>query len=317
MPMMPLFRYTLVNTDYASTAGLYSVPKNETTNEKAKEEVKKEKKSLFQFSVLKNKAFLVWCVSLGIFMIGYFVPFVHLPGYAIECGISNEKSATLVGMMSIGSTFGRLFFGKLCDHPRVNRLYMVVFGVFDGCFVVLLGVLCADIVGYDKVAAGMGIQFFFMAITCTAGPPLAENPEEISAPCLLTYLDDQMGDLSQDTQELSRPDLTARTLLDAAETFNDNSKFKRIEGHLGWFALVGFDVDDMESGGSSSEEDQSETMDIVNTPPKPKLNHHYDYKKKYHALRRFVKELVFLNAATGDDIARTEAKLSRAKAERK
>jgi len=27
-----------------------------------------------------------------------------------------------------------------------------------------------------------------------------ENPEEISAPCLLTYLDDQMGDLSQDTQ---------------------------------------------------------------------------------------------------------------------
>lgn len=106
-------------------------------------------------------------------------------------------------MMSIGSTFGRLFFGKLCDHPRVNRLYvfqfaflfigvahtlstlttsyigfvsyMVVFGVFDGCFVVLLGVLCADIVGFDKVAAGMGIQFFFMAITCTAGPPLAGN----------------------------------------------------------------------------------------------------------------------------------------------
>lgn len=119
----------------------------------------------------------------------------------MECGISSEKSVTLVGMMSIGSTFGRLFFGKLCDHPRVNRLYvfqfaflfigvahtlstltksyvgfvsyMVVFGVFDGCFVVLLGVLCADIVGYDKVAAGMGVQFFFMAITCTAGPPLA------------------------------------------------------------------------------------------------------------------------------------------------
>ena len=104
-------------------------------------------------------------------------------------------------MMSVGSTFGRLFFGKLGDHPRVNRLYlcqmaflcigvantlstltksyaglsvyMVVFGLFDGCFVVLLGVLCADVVGLDKVAAGMGVQFFFMAITSIAGPPLA------------------------------------------------------------------------------------------------------------------------------------------------
>ena len=104
-------------------------------------------------------------------------------------------------MMSVGSTFGRLFFGKIGDHPRVNRLYcfqiamlvigvadtlstltktyvglvvyMVVFGVFDGCFVVFLAVLCADIVGVDKVAAGIGVQFFFMAITSIAGPPLA------------------------------------------------------------------------------------------------------------------------------------------------
>ena len=123
------------------------------------------------------------------------------PAYAEECGIPNSQSSTLVGMMSVGSTFGRLFFGKIGDHPRVNRLYcfqiamlvigvadtlstltktyaglvvyMVVFGVFDGCFVVFLAVLCADIVGVDKVAAGIGVQFFFMAITSIAGPPLA------------------------------------------------------------------------------------------------------------------------------------------------
>lgn len=127
--------------------------------------------------------------------------FLQKPAYAEECGIPNSQSSTLIGMMSVGSTFGRLFFGKLCDHPRVNRLYcfqiamlvigvadtlstltksyaglvvyMVVFGVFDGCFVVLLAVLCADIVGVDKVAAGIGVQFFFMAITSIAGPPLA------------------------------------------------------------------------------------------------------------------------------------------------
>ena len=50
---------------------------------------------------------------------------------------------------------------------------MVWFGVFDGCYIVLLGVLCADIVGVNNVASGIGIQFFFMAITSFAGPPLA------------------------------------------------------------------------------------------------------------------------------------------------
>ncbi|XP_031565580.1 monocarboxylate transporter 10-like [Actinia tenebrosa] len=195
----------------AFTSTLYKKPAidNITTKSAELEAPKKEKKPLFEFSVLKNKAFLVWCVSLSVFMLGYFVPFVHLPGYAMECGVSSEQSSTLVGMMSIGSTFGRLFFGKLCDHPRINRLYvfqiafliigiahtlmtlttsyigfvsyMVVFGIFDGCFVVLLGVLCADIAGIDKVAAGMGVQFFFMAITCTAGPPLAGIVYDISS----------------------------------------------------------------------------------------------------------------------------------------
>lgn len=36
-------------------------------------------------------------------------------------------------------------------------VYMLVFGVFDGCFVVFLVVFCVDIVGVDKVVVGIGI----------------------------------------------------------------------------------------------------------------------------------------------------------------
>lgn len=64
------------------SAGLYSVPKTEKIT--VKKEEPKQKKPLFQFSVLKNKAFLVWCISLGIFMVGYFVPFVHLVSIMIN-----------------------------------------------------------------------------------------------------------------------------------------------------------------------------------------------------------------------------------------
>lgn len=103
--------------------------------------------------------------------------------------------------MSVGSTFGRLFFGKISDHPRVNRLYlyqmsffcigviqtivpqitnfeglamyMVAFGVFDGCYIVLLAIVVSDVVGIQRVSTGIGVKFFFMAITTFVGTPLA------------------------------------------------------------------------------------------------------------------------------------------------
>ena len=103
--------------------------------------------------------------------------------------------------MSVGSTFGRLFFGKLSDHPRVNRLhvyqvsilfmgvantllplmktyativsYCVVWGIFEGCYVALCAVLTADIVGRDKLSSGVGVVFAIKSIPLTGGPTLA------------------------------------------------------------------------------------------------------------------------------------------------
>ena len=59
---------------------LYRVP-SQTDKEvqKGVEETEKPKRPpMFDFSVFKNKAFLVWCIALSAFMMGYFVPFVHL-----------------------------------------------------------------------------------------------------------------------------------------------------------------------------------------------------------------------------------------------
>ena len=58
---------------------LYRVPsQTELKDEKAEEAVKPSRPPLFDFTVFKNKAFLVWCIALSAFMMGYFVPFVHL-----------------------------------------------------------------------------------------------------------------------------------------------------------------------------------------------------------------------------------------------
>jgi len=38
----------------------------------------KKRKKFFYWEIFKNKGYVVWCACLSIFMLGYFVPFVHL-----------------------------------------------------------------------------------------------------------------------------------------------------------------------------------------------------------------------------------------------
>lgn len=59
---------------------LYRVP-SQTGREKEVEKVEEpqqQRPPIFDVTVLKNKAFLVWCISLSAFMMGYFIPFLHL-----------------------------------------------------------------------------------------------------------------------------------------------------------------------------------------------------------------------------------------------
>ena len=120
---------------------------------------------------------------------------------AIEEGIEPFKATLLIGIMSIASTLGRLLFGRIADHPRVNRLYLyqisflmigisntlcpvltsypglicyaTAFGFFEGCYVLLAPVLTGDIVGRDKMAHGVGVLFALKSLPLTVGPILA------------------------------------------------------------------------------------------------------------------------------------------------
>ena len=52
-------------------------------------------------------------------------------------------------------------------------LYVVGFGVFDGCFVLLLAITTSDIVGPEKLPAALGGLYGVIAFPMTFGPPLA------------------------------------------------------------------------------------------------------------------------------------------------
>ena len=103
--------------------------------------------------------------------------------------------------MAMSQTVGKIVFGRVADHPRVNRIYLyqlcllvcsvlttllptlttyksllaycIVFGFHEGCFVVLIAVLTGDIAGKKKMAAAFGVMYFFTGIPMMLGPPVA------------------------------------------------------------------------------------------------------------------------------------------------
>ena len=52
-------------------------------------------------------------------------------------------------------------------------LYAVGFGLFDGCFVLLLAITTSDIVGPEKLPAALGGFYGVIAFPMILAPPLA------------------------------------------------------------------------------------------------------------------------------------------------
>lgn len=160
-----------------------------------------DKKKHFDLSFLKNKAYIVWLIVLGLCQFGFYIPYVHLVRHSQDLGIMKNKGAVLVGYIAISQTVGKIFFGRIADHPRVNRVYLyqmcllacsvlttllpvfttykslltycILFGFHDGCFIVLIAILTGDIAGKNKMATAFGVMYFLTSIPMMLGPPVA------------------------------------------------------------------------------------------------------------------------------------------------
>ena len=118
-----------------------------------------------------------------------------------DLNISMKNGAILVGYLAIAQTIGKIVFGRIADHPRVNRIYLYqmclvvcsitttllpimnsiqsiivycwVFGFNDGCFVLLIAVLTGDIVGKKNMSSAFGMMYSFSCLPMMLGPPVA------------------------------------------------------------------------------------------------------------------------------------------------
>ncbi|KAL1394765.1 hypothetical protein pipiens_011716 [Culex pipiens pipiens] len=157
-------------------------------------------RSFINFDNWKKKKYIIWALSIPIALFGYFVPYVHM-GKFVEDSFPGEEKNLPVMCIGITSGLGRLLFGYIADLPRVNRVLLqqmsfvligtmtmclpatgsfplllaiaLAMGLFDGCFISLLGPIAYDICGPRGATQAIGFLLGLCSIPLTVGPPIA------------------------------------------------------------------------------------------------------------------------------------------------
>ncbi|XP_036381315.1 monocarboxylate transporter 4 [Megalops cyprinoides] len=177
--------------------------KDEETQTKAVEEKKKPKPKLLDFTVFKDRGFVIYTVAASIMVLGLFVPPVFVVSYAKELGNEDTKSALLLTILGFIDIFARPTCGIIAGlkwvRPRCVYLFsfamifngttdivgsmskdyasLVVFCIFFGISYGMVGALQFEvlmaIVGTDKFPSAIGLVLLMEAIAVLVGPPSA------------------------------------------------------------------------------------------------------------------------------------------------
>ena len=165
------------------------------------EQYSARKSNPFDFHILKNISFLIFCLNHFLFCFGMTIVFVYLPAYAVSMDISHLKAALLISVIGIGNFFGRLLWGVIAHAPGISAICLynltyfcfgvdillfpvwqnygwlvaiaALFGVFNGSLGTLVPQVTVDIVGLNGLVSAYGYILFVEGLGALSGPPLA------------------------------------------------------------------------------------------------------------------------------------------------
>lgn len=181
-------------------------PKKNVEDQEVPQEVKekpKPKHKLLDFSVFKDKGFVIYTIAAAIMVLGLFVPPVFVVSYAKELGNEDTKSALLLTILGFIDIFARptcgLIAGLKWVRPRCVYFFsfamifngttdligsmsndytsLVIFCIFFGISYGMVGALQFEvlmaIVGTEKFSSAIGLVLLVEAVAVLVGPPSA------------------------------------------------------------------------------------------------------------------------------------------------
>lgn len=121
----------------------------ESTSTAAEEKKPRSKKKLLDFSVFKDRGFVIYTFAASIMVLGLFVPPVFVVSYAKGLGYEDTTSALLLTILGFVDMFARpasgLIAGMKCVRPR--SVYLFSFAMIFNGFTDLIG---SQVVMYQR-----------------------------------------------------------------------------------------------------------------------------------------------------------------------
>ncbi|KAK7488004.1 hypothetical protein BaRGS_00020749 [Batillaria attramentaria] len=145
---------------------------------------------MLDFTILKNKAYVMILVGNIFAMLGFYVPFVFIPERATSLGIDEGRAAFLLSIIGITNTVGRVMTGVLAnlnkiDSLVINNVAMLVCGLATflcpfcdnyyllSAYISLSSILLCDMLGVEQLTNAFGFLTLARGVSSCAGSPLA------------------------------------------------------------------------------------------------------------------------------------------------
>lgn len=171
---------------------------------------------ILDLTPFKKKGYIMLCLNVFLYCCGISSMYIHLAAHGEFVGIDGDMSAILISGLGISNIFGRLIYGFIGHHPRLNPVLLysvsfflsgvcicvvpvmhsyaglmtcaVLFGLFSSCFGTLLVLILVQLLGLQRFANGFGCLLIFMAAGQLVGASLTGAMFDITQTYALAFI---------------------------------------------------------------------------------------------------------------------------------
>ncbi|XP_033758935.1 monocarboxylate transporter 14-like [Pecten maximus] len=161
--------------------------------------------TMFDLSLLKEKAFVIYAITSFLNMLGFFIPYFFLPekvrNMPKENSSTPDPESFVLAVIGLSNTLGRVLVGWIADRPWANSvlinnfslvlagvitilcpfcttyslmiLFSCGFGLTTAAFLSLRSIVLVDLIGLERLTSSFGLLILFQGIASILGSPLA------------------------------------------------------------------------------------------------------------------------------------------------
>ncbi|GFR76085.1 monocarboxylate transporter 4 [Elysia marginata] len=165
---------------------------------------KKQKAKLFHFELLRDPAFLLFCLSLGMYTATFKSTFIFMPALAEASGLTASQAVLILSIAGGVDTPFRILAGFLLDRPFFRKRRLVfyccvefllagvcalmplmagsfvwlcvlcsLFSMMTGVLASQRSVVCVDLLDVERMPSAFGILLLIQAVGVGSGPILS------------------------------------------------------------------------------------------------------------------------------------------------